>query len=110
MIPMQLSYHIQCKKIDRVFWMQHIFSSIVHVLLFFGFEGNIAVLGFIFFDEAADQHDNLTVRGTALVICNEVQLVQHLAVNADRNTFYGHFASSKDILWLYFMFVLMYNV
>ena len=48
-----------------------------------GLESDFTVLGLIFFDELADQHHDLPVRGAALVVGDVVQLVQHFAVNAD---------------------------
>lgn len=54
-------------------------------------------------DALTNQNQNLTIQTPTLIIGNDMELIQHFFVNADRHTFDGHKITPKQ---LYFMFIL----
>ena len=54
-------------------------------------------------DTLTNQNQNLTIQAPTLIISNDMELIQHFFVNADRHTFDRHKITPKQ---LYFMFIL----
>lgn len=58
-------------------------------------DGDFSMFLLKFLDAVPNEDVDLTVGGTAFVVGNEMEFVQHGFVNADRNAFNSHILTSK---------------
>ena len=71
---------------------------------------DLAVLCFVLFNTFADQDKDLAVGGAPLIIGDNMQLIQHFFIYADRKTLNCHINLKTNILCIYFKTTVCYNV